>query len=56
MLLQKVKNGRFTIPSDLPADARDLIARMLVVHPERRITVSPPLVCRSACLGVMADM
>jgi serine/threonine protein kinase len=38
-LLQKVKNGRFTIPADLPADARDLIARMLVVHPERRITV-----------------
>jgi len=40
ILLQKVKNGRFSIPADLPADAKDLITRMLVVDPERRITVS----------------
>lgn len=40
VLLQKVKNGRFTIPADLPADAEDLITRMLVVDPERRISVS----------------
>jgi serine/threonine protein kinase len=39
VLLQKVKNGRFAIPADLPADAKDLITRMLVVDPERRITV-----------------
>jgi len=39
VLLQKVKNGRFSIPADLPADAKDLITRMLVVDPERRITV-----------------
>mgnify|MGYP004724338585 CR=1 FL=1 len=39
VLLQKVKNGRFSIPADLPADAQDLITRMLVVDPERRITV-----------------
>jgi serine/threonine protein kinase len=39
VLLQKVKNGRFNIPADLPADAKDLITRMLVVDPEKRITV-----------------
>ncbi|WWC90046.1 uncharacterized protein L201_004977 [Kwoniella dendrophila CBS 6074] len=40
ILLQKVKNGRFTVPADLPADAKDLITRMLVVDPERRITMA----------------
>ena len=40
ILLQKVKNGRFAIPADLPADAKDLITRMLVVEPEQRISVS----------------
>ena len=39
VLLQKVTNGRFAIPPDLPNDAKDLITRMLVVDPERRITV-----------------
>jgi len=39
ILLQKVKNGRFAMPSDLPADAKDLINRMLVVDPEKRIAV-----------------
>ncbi|CAD6587059.1 MAG: hypothetical protein TREMPRED_004650 [Tremellales sp. Tagirdzhanova-0007] len=40
ILLQKVKSGRFTIPADLPADAKDLITRMLVVEPERRISMA----------------
>ncbi|WWD10158.1 hypothetical protein V865_008292 [Kwoniella europaea PYCC6329] len=40
ILLQKVKNGRFVMPADLPADAKDLITRMLVVDPERRITMA----------------
>ncbi|WVR05278.1 hypothetical protein IAU60_002290 [Kwoniella sp. DSM 27419] len=39
ILLQKVKNGRFVIPADLPADAKDLITKMLVVDPEKRITM-----------------
>ena len=39
VLLQKVKNGRFSMPADLPTDAKDLITRMLVVDPERRISV-----------------
>ena len=39
VLLQKVKNGRYTVPADLPGDAKDLIDRMLVVDPEKRITV-----------------
>ncbi|KAK8869825.1 hypothetical protein IAR55_000393 [Kwoniella newhampshirensis] len=37
VLLQKVKTGRFSMPADLPNDAKDLIMRMLVVDPERRI-------------------
>ncbi|WVW83108.1 hypothetical protein I302_105126 [Kwoniella bestiolae CBS 10118] len=40
ILLQKVKNGRFVMPADLPVDAKDLITRMLVVDPERRITMA----------------
>ncbi|WVQ98704.1 hypothetical protein IAU59_005835 [Kwoniella sp. CBS 9459] len=40
ILLQKVKNGRFVMPADLPADAKDLITRMLVVDPEKRITMN----------------
>jgi serine/threonine protein kinase len=40
VLLQKVKNGRFAMPADLAADAKDLITKMLVVDPEKRITVS----------------
>ncbi|ORY33799.1 hypothetical protein BCR39DRAFT_519287 [Naematelia encephala] len=40
VLLQKVKNGRFAMPADLPADAKDLITRMLVVDPEKRITMA----------------
>ncbi|WRT67120.1 uncharacterized protein IL334_004086 [Kwoniella shivajii] len=40
ILLQKVKNGRFVMPADLPIDAKDLITRMLVVEPEKRITMA----------------
>ena len=41
-LLAKVKVGKFSMPSELPTDAKDLIRRMLEVDPSRRITVSSP--------------
>lgn len=37
-LLAKVKTGRFEMPADLPADAKNLINRMLEVDPKLRIT------------------
>lgn len=40
VLLQKVRAGRFEIPSYIPAEAKDLIRKMLVVDPEYRITMS----------------
>ncbi|KAG8947666.1 hypothetical protein FRC04_010600 [Tulasnella sp. 424] len=39
VLLQKVRAGRFEIPSYIPADAKDLLRKMLVVDPEYRITM-----------------
>lgn len=38
-LLAKVKIGRFTMPPELPTDAKDLIRRMLEIDPVKRITV-----------------
>ncbi|GAA5855207.1 hypothetical protein JCM8547_008984 [Rhodosporidiobolus lusitaniae] len=38
-LLSLVKKGQFRMPPELPADAQDLIKRMLIVDPERRITM-----------------
>lgn len=38
-LLSKVKAGKFYMPTDISAGARDLISRMLTVNPKRRITV-----------------
>ncbi|KAF9417894.1 hypothetical protein BGZ76_004470, partial [Entomortierella beljakovae] len=38
-LLSKVKAGKFYMPSDISAGARDLISRMLTVNPKRRITM-----------------
>ncbi|GAA5968961.1 hypothetical protein JCM11641_000793 [Rhodosporidiobolus odoratus] len=38
-LLNMVKKGRFRMPPELPAEAQDLIARMLIVKPEDRITM-----------------
>ncbi|KAI8930161.1 kinase-like domain-containing protein [Entophlyctis helioformis] len=38
-LLNKVKTGMFFIPEHVGAEARDLIKRMLVVDPAKRITV-----------------
>lgn len=38
-LLQKVQTGQYHLPSNLPADLRDLIKSMLTVDPERRITL-----------------
>ncbi|KAG8979655.1 hypothetical protein FRB90_008028, partial [Tulasnella sp. 427] len=39
VLLQKVRAGRFEIPSYVPSEAKDLIRRMLVVDPEYRIAM-----------------
>ena len=39
-LLLKVQNGRYRIPSDTPALAQDLIKRMLMVDPDKRITIA----------------
>ena len=38
-LLQKVKSGLYFMPSSLSEDTQDLIRRMLVVDPEKRITM-----------------
>ncbi|KAH9247166.1 hypothetical protein BASA81_015250 [Batrachochytrium salamandrivorans] len=38
-LLNKVKTGMYFIPEHVDADARDLIKRMLVISPEKRITM-----------------
>lgn len=42
ILLQKVRLGKFIMPADMPALAKDLISKMLVVDPEKRITVRLP--------------
>ena len=39
VLLQKVRSGKFEMPVHIPADAKDLIKKMLVVNPEQRIQV-----------------
>ncbi|KAK2955550.1 putative Serine/threonine protein kinase OSK3 [Blattamonas nauphoetae] len=38
-LFQKIKTGSYTMPHTLPADAKDLIGRMLTVDPVKRITI-----------------
>lgn len=38
-LLAKVKVGKYTMPSDVPPLAKELIRGMLVVDPEKRMTV-----------------
>jgi serine/threonine protein kinase len=38
-LLQKVKTGVYSIPEFVAPDAADLIRRMLVVNPAKRITI-----------------
>ncbi|XP_072980949.1 serine/threonine protein kinase OSK1-like [Typha angustifolia] len=38
-LFKKIKSGIYTLPSHLSASARDLIPRMLVVDPMKRITI-----------------
>lgn len=37
-LSRKVQNGEYLVPGDVSGDARDLIAKMLVVSPEHRIS------------------
>ncbi|XP_076881699.1 SNF1-related protein kinase catalytic subunit alpha KIN10-like [Bidens hawaiensis] len=39
-LFKKIKSGIYTLPSHLSPEARDLIPRMLVVDPMKRITIA----------------
>ncbi|KAL5718350.1 cAMP-dependent protein kinase [Ranunculus cassubicifolius] len=39
-LFKKIKGGIYTLPSHLSAGARDLIPRMLIVDPTKRITIN----------------
>lgn len=39
-LLLKVQTGRYQLPQYLTADARDLISKILVLNPERRLTIN----------------
>ncbi|WPK24617.1 hypothetical protein PUMCH_001896 [Australozyma saopauloensis] len=43
-LLLKVQNGKFIMPKDLSAEAKDLILRMLQVKPQDRISIEQILV------------
>ncbi|KAG6420943.1 hypothetical protein SASPL_117489 [Salvia splendens] len=38
-LFKKIKGGIYTLPSHLSVDARDLIPRMLIVDPTKRMTI-----------------
>ncbi|KAK3211328.1 hypothetical protein Dsin_016034 [Dipteronia sinensis] len=38
-LFKKIKGGTYALPSNLPAGASDLITRMLIVDPMKRITI-----------------
>ncbi|KAI9154050.1 hypothetical protein LWI28_020342 [Acer negundo] len=38
-LFKKIKGGKYALPSNLPAGASDLITRMLIVDPMKRITI-----------------
>lgn len=38
-LLLKVQAGKYTIPSSISAEARDLISKMLIIDPKARITM-----------------
>lgn len=39
-LFKKIKSGMYALPSHLPAPAKELIMRMLVVDPMKRLTIS----------------
>lgn len=38
-LFKKIKSGMYSLPSHLGSDTRDLVPRMLVVDPMKRITI-----------------
>ncbi|SAL98954.1 hypothetical protein [Absidia glauca] len=40
ILLKKVKEGKYSIPQDIPSSARDLIERILVIDPTKRLTMT----------------
>lgn len=47
-LFKKIKNGIYNLPSHLSPGARDLIPRMLLVDPLKRITI-PEIRCAASC-------
>ena len=38
-VFSKIKSGNFEMPTNLTADCQDLLSKMLVVDPKKRITV-----------------
>lgn len=55
-LCQKIMEGRYTAPDHLSVNAKDLLARMLTVDPEKRITFEQVRMGRGAqgCAAVMS--
>ncbi|SCU94724.1 LADA_0G10682g1_1 [Lachancea dasiensis] len=43
-LLLKVQAGRFQMPQSISAEAKDLLAKMLIVDPQKRVTIQEILV------------
>lgn len=39
-IYEKIKNGHFKVPKTLSSEVKNLIARMLSVDPDKRITIS----------------
>ncbi|CAO3610669.1 unnamed protein product [Cunninghamella echinulata] len=39
ILLNKVKEGKYDMPKNLPSDAKDLIEKILVIDPRKRLTM-----------------
>ena len=42
-VFSKIKSGKFDMPKNLTANCQDLISKMLIVNPKKRITVKEAL-------------
>ena len=54
-LFKKIKSGMYSLPSHLSQLARDLIPRMLVVDPMKRVTVRCGVLCVDGVDGAASD-